>query len=180
MRKLKYETAERSIRPFLKELEHEFASNLGVLKYLSKVKTHVVDAVLEILLDENAEKPQSDKDARKLMQERFLPNLLVARTLEEGAPVVYEQNPTFQNLFGHVDFSTFQGSTYTSYRLIRPGALHKANGGYLLLEADKLLSQPCVVSIKTGVENPANHHRKSIFWVCTIGRGEPATGENSA
>jgi len=142
-RKLKYETAENSIRPFLKELEHEFTSNIGVLKYLSKVKDHVVDAVLEILVDESAES-SNDKDMRKLMVERFLPNLLVPRTADEGAPVVYEQNPTFQNLFGHVDFASFQGSSYTSYRLIRPGALHKANGGYLLLEADKLLTQPLV------------------------------------
>lgn len=161
MRKLKHETAEQSIRPFLKELEHEFASNIGVLKYLSKVKAHVVDAVLEILVDEGNE-TQNDKDSRKLMQERFLPNLLVARLPEEGAPVVYEQNPTFQNLFGHVDFASFQGSSYTSYRLIRPGALHKANGGYLLLEAEKLLNQPLVwsklkLALKTQeitIENP--------------------------
>jgi lon-related putative ATP-dependent protease len=143
LRKLKYETAENSIRPFLKELEHEFTSNIGVLKYLSKVKDHVVDAVLEILVDESVESA-NDKDMRKLMVERFLPNLLVSRTADEGAPVIYEQNPTFQNLFGHVDFASFQGSSYTSYRLIRPGALHKANGGYLLLEADKLLTQPLV------------------------------------
>jgi len=161
-RKLKHETAEQSIRPFLKELEHEFASNLGVLKYLSRVKTHVVDAVLEILANDNSDDQHSDKDAKKLMEERFLPNLLVARSPDEGAPVVYEQNPTFQNLFGHVDFATFQGSAYTSYRLIRPGALHKANGGYLLLEAEKLLSQPLVwsrlkLALKTQlitIENP--------------------------
>jgi lon-related putative ATP-dependent protease len=143
MRKLKNETTEQAIRPFLKELEHEFASNIGVLKYLSKVKAHVVDTVLEILVDESVEN-RNDKDARKLMVEQFLPNLLVSQEHGAGAPVIYEQNPTFQNLFGHVDFASFQGSTYTSYRLIRPGALHKANGGYLILEADKLLNQPLV------------------------------------
>ncbi|WP_448563958.1 AAA family ATPase [Thalassotalea ganghwensis] len=160
-RKLKYETAEQAIRPFLKELEHEFASNLGVLKYLSRVKAHVVDTVLEILVEENNENT-NDKDVRKLMVEQFLPNLLVGRDPQEGAPVVYEQNPTFQNLFGHIDFATFQGATYTSYRLIRPGALHKANGGYLLLDADKLLNQPLVwsrlkLALKTQqitIENP--------------------------
>jgi len=165
-RKLKHETAEQSIRPFLKELEHEFASNLGVLKYLSKVKAHIVEAVLEILVDESGENQQSDKDSRKLMQERFLPNLLVSRSPDEGAPVVYEQNPTFQNLFGHVDFASFQGSTYTSYRLIRPGALHKANGGYLLLEVEKLLNQPMVwsrlkLALKTDqitIENPYSEY----------------------
>ena len=143
LRKLKYETAENSIQPFLAELEQEFASYTGVLRYLSKVKAHVVDAVLEILLDESNES-NNDKEKRKLMVERFLPNLLVAQNAEEGAPVIYEQNPTFQNIFGHVDSASMQGSTYISYRLIRPGALHKANGGYLLLEADKLLTQPMV------------------------------------
>ncbi len=161
LRKLKYETAEQSIRPLIKEMEHEFASNLGVLKYLSKVKTHVVDAVLEILVDESNEN-QNDKDKRKLMVEQFLPNLLIERQPDQGAPVVYEQNPTFQNLFGHVDVATFQGASYTSYRLIRPGALHKANGGYLLIEAEKLLNQPLVwsklkLALKTQsitIENP--------------------------
>lgn len=161
LRKLKYETAEQSIRPLLKEMEHEFASNLGVLKYLTKVKAHVVDAVLEILVDENNEN-QNDKDNRKLMVEQFLPNLLVDRSADSGAPVVYEQNPTFQNLFGRLDVSSFQGAAYTSYRLIRPGALHRANGGYLLLDAEKLLSQPMVwsrlkLALKTQeitIENP--------------------------
>ena len=143
LRKLKNETTEHAIRPFLKELEHEFASNIGVLKYLSKVKAHIVDTVLEILVDENTEN-RNDKDARKLMVEQFLPNLLVPQEANAGAPVIYEQNPTFQNLFGHVDFASFQGSTYTSYRLIRAGALHKANGGYLILDAEKLLNQPLV------------------------------------
>ena len=145
LRKLKYSTAEQSIRPLIKELEHEFTSNIGVLKYLSKVKEHIVDAVLEILVDESNE-TRDDKDSRKVMVERFVPNLLISQEDNHGAPVVYEQNPTYQNLFGHIDFSTFQGSTYTSYRLIRPGALHKANGGYLLLDADKLLTQPLVWS----------------------------------
>ena len=161
LKKLKNETAEHSIQPLLKELEHEFSNNLGVLKYLSKVKLHVVETVLDILVGETNEN-QKAKDNRKLMVEQFLPNLLVAREPNEGAPVVYEQNPTYQNLFGHVDFASFQSSTYTSYRLIRPGALHKANGGYLLLDAEKVLNQPLVwarlkLAIKTQeviIENP--------------------------
>ncbi|WP_441002674.1 AAA family ATPase [Pseudocolwellia agarivorans] len=161
LKKLKNETAAQSIQPLLKELEHEFSSNIGVLKYLSKVKVHVVDTVLDILVGEDNEK-QKAKDNRKLMVEHFLPNLLVAREPHEGSPVVYEQNPTYQNLFGHVDSASFQGNPYTSYRLIRPGALHKANGGYLLLDAEKVLNQPVVwarlkLAIKTQevtIENP--------------------------
>jgi lon-related putative ATP-dependent protease len=160
-RQLKNETAEQAIKPYLTELEQEFTNNQGVLKYLNKVKAHIVEASLEILVSDDDDAP-NDKELRKLMVERFLPNLLVPRDINDGAPVVYEQNPTYQNLFGHVDFSSFQGSSYTSYRLIRPGALHKANGGYLLLDADKLLTQPLVwsrlkLALKTGqvtIENP--------------------------
>lgn len=166
MRRLKHDTAEQNIRPLLKELEHEFSSNIGVLKYLSTVKEHVVDAVLEILCDETNDALVKDKDLRKLMVERFLPNLIVPRAVDSGAPVVYEENPTFQNLFGQVDVASFQGATYTSYRLIRPGALHRANGGYLLLDAEKLLNQPLVwsrlkLALKTQqitIENPYNEY----------------------
>jgi len=165
LKKLKNETAAQSIQPLLKELEHEFSSSLCVLQYLSTVKVHVVETVLDILVGEDNEK-QKKKDNRKLMVEHFLPNLLVAREANEGAPVVYEQNPTYQNLFGHADFSSFQGNSYTSYRLIRPGALHKANGGYLLLDAEKILNQPLVwarlkLAIKTQevtIENPYSEY----------------------
>ncbi len=165
LRQLKNDTAEQGIKPYLTELEKEFSKNEGVLNYLSKVKSHVVDAVLEILVTESDDAP-TDKELRKLLVERFLPNLLVPRDDSQGAPVVYEQNPTYQNLFGHVDFASFQGSSYTSYRLIRPGALHKANGGYLLLDADKVLSQPMVwsrlkLALKTQqitIENPYSEY----------------------
>jgi lon-related putative ATP-dependent protease len=165
LRQLKNDTAEKAVKPYLTELEKEFSNNDDVIEYLAKVKNHVVDAVLEILVTESDDTP-TDKELRKLMVERFLPNLLVPRDDAKGAPVVYEQNPTYQNLFGHVDFASFQGSSYTSYRLIRPGALHKANGGYLLLDADKVLSQPMVwsrlkLALKTQqitIENPYSEY----------------------
>ncbi|WP_394175461.1 Lon protease family protein [Thalassotalea litorea] len=161
MRKLKYDTAEQSIRPLLKELEREFASNLGILKYLKDVQGHLTEAVLDILVEEGSE-GRDDKASRKLMVERFMPNLLVARKPDQGAPVVYEQNPTFQNLFGSIDYTAVQGAVYTNYRLLRAGALHRANGGYLLLDVEKLLAQPLIwshlkLALKTGelsIEHP--------------------------
>ncbi len=161
LRKLKNETAEQAIKPYIEELEKEFSENEGVINYLAKVKSHVIDVVLEVLVTESDDTP-TDKELRKLLVEYFLPNLLVPREKNQGAPVVYEQNPTYQNLFGHVDYTSFQGGSYTSYRLIRPGALHKANGGYLLLDAEKVLSQSMVwsrlkLALKTQqitIENP--------------------------
>lgn len=73
---------------------------------------------------------------------RFLVNLLVGRDPAEGAPVVYEEHPTYQNLMGRVEHISQLGALVTNFQLIKPGALHQANGGYLLLDAFKLLSQP--------------------------------------
>ncbi|MGP1252875.1 MAG: AAA family ATPase [Kiloniellales bacterium] len=59
-----------------------------------------------------------------------------------GAPVIYEDNPTLGNLVGRIEHIAQMGALVTDFSLIRPGALHRANGGYLILDADKLLTQP--------------------------------------
>ena len=144
LRKLKRETAEQGIRPLLKELEHKYASDLGILKFLRQLKPHLIDTVVELLAEESKEEKQDEYDRRSILEEQYLPNILVTHELNSGAPVVYEANPTLQNLFGRIEYSNIQGSVFTNYRMIRPGALHKANGGYLLLDADKMIQQPYV------------------------------------
>src|SRR3546814_7114596 len=59
-----------------------------------------------------------------------------------GAPVVTEDNPTLPNLIGLVENSAEMGALVTDFTLIKPGALHRANGGYLVLDAQKVLMQP--------------------------------------
>ncbi len=79
-------------------------------------------------------------------QEQFLRrygvNVLVDHAETEGAPVVYEDNPTYQNLIGRLEHQAQMGALLTDFTLIKPGALHRANGGYLIIDADKLLLQP--------------------------------------
>ena len=73
---------------------------------------------------------------------RYQVNVLVDRSSKQGAPVVLEDHPTYQNLVGQVEYISHMGTLSTDLTLIRPGALHRANGGYLLLDAYKLLMQP--------------------------------------
>lgn len=73
---------------------------------------------------------------------RFQVNVLVDHSDTEGAPVVFEDNPTYQNLLGRVEHMARMGALMTDFNLIKRGALHRANGGYLLLEARKILMQP--------------------------------------
>jgi lon-related putative ATP-dependent protease len=60
----------------------------------------------------------------------------------QGAPIIYEDQPTYQNLVGRVEHISQMGALLTDFTLIKPGALHRANGGYLVLDARQLLLQP--------------------------------------
>lgn len=144
LRQLKRDTAEQGIRPLLKELEHKYASDLGIIKFLHQLKPHLIDTVVEVLDEETKDDKHDEYDKRTILEEQYLPNIVVSHQHNSGAPVVYEPNPTYQNLFGRIEYTNMQGSVFTNYRMIRPGALHKANGGYLLLDADKMIQQPYV------------------------------------
>ena len=142
LRHLKKDTAEQGIKPLLKELEHQYAADLGILKFLRQLKPHLVETIVEILADDKKDEKHDEYDRRSVLEEQYLPNILVSHELNSGAPVIYEPNPTHQNLFGPVEYTNVSGSVFTNYRMIRPGALHRANGGYLLLDVDKLITQP--------------------------------------
>ncbi|MDP5030277.1 MAG: AAA family ATPase [Paraglaciecola sp.] len=146
LRALKNATAEQGIKPLLKKLEHKYAADLAILKFLRQLKPHLVETIVELLAeekkDEKSDERSDDFDRRTVLEEQYLPNILVSHAINDGAPLIYEPNPSHQNLFGRIEYTNVQGSVYTNYRMIRPGALHKANGGYLLLDVDKLIEQP--------------------------------------
>jgi lon-related putative ATP-dependent protease len=73
---------------------------------------------------------------------RYQVNVLVDNSDTKGAPVVYEDNPTFNGLIGRVEHLAQMGALVTDFTLIKPGALHRANGGYLVLDVRKVLMQP--------------------------------------
>ncbi|APD89826.1 ATP-dependent protease [Alteromonas mediterranea] len=144
LRELDKKTAEHVIKPLIKVFEHKYASELGVMKYLKQLKTALVSAILVIHSEEQKEEKSDDFDKKVFLEEQFLPNVLVSNKLEDAAPVIYEPNPTYQNLFGKIEYTNIHGSVFTNYRMIQSGALHRANGGYLLLDVDQLIEQPFV------------------------------------
>lgn len=73
---------------------------------------------------------------------RYQVNALVTNGKQAGAPIVSEDNPTYSNLIGRVEHIAQLGALVTDFTLIKPGALHRANGGYLLLDVRKVLTQP--------------------------------------
>jgi predicted ATP-dependent protease len=73
---------------------------------------------------------------------RYWVNLMVDHGESHGAPVVYEDHPAFQNLVGRIEYIAQFGALLTDFNLIKPGALHRANGGYVVLDARRVLLQP--------------------------------------
>lgn len=144
-RQLTKQTIENALRPIIKDLEHKYSAELGVVKFLKDMKETLVEIIEEYLSSEaDLEKDDDQVDVKKVLEEQLLPNIFTKQSANAGAPIIYEANPTFQNVFGKIEYSSVQGSVYTSYQMVRPGALHLANGGYLLIEADKLIGQPAV------------------------------------
>lgn len=73
---------------------------------------------------------------------RYKVNLLVDNSKTSGAPVIYEDLPNHQHLVGQIEHHARQGTLYTDFTLIRGGAFHRANGGYLVIDARRVLTQP--------------------------------------
>ncbi len=94
---------------------------------------------------------------------RYEVNVLVQHRTESGAPVVHEDNPTLANLTGRAEHVAQMGTLVTDFSLIKAGALHRANGGFLVLDAQKLFSQPfawealkrSLKAEQISIENPA-------------------------
>jgi len=140
LRQLNEETITLALQPLLAPLSEKYAENAAVCAYLQSVQVNLLRTVVEQLVDDS----KADAVARKLLEEQYAPSLVVGHHAAGGAPVVFEPHPTYDNLFGRIEYSTDQGALYTSYRQLRPGALHRANGGFLILEAEKMLGEPFV------------------------------------
>jgi lon-related putative ATP-dependent protease len=155
---------EQKAQDTLKELDADIAMNsvgylieqmkvkyrgydcLSVLEYLDRVQADIIENV-----DDFKEKDDSDAAAAipwlaRLKSSdntyRYRVNLLVDSSRLEHAPVIIESNPTYYNLVGKVEYQSQLGVLTTNFTRIKPGALHRANGGYLVLQARDLLTSP--------------------------------------
>ncbi|MCP8463895.1 AAA family ATPase [Pseudomonas sp. ZM23] len=140
LRQLNEETITLALQPLLAPLVEKYNNNSGVSAYLQAMQLNLLKTVVDQLVDSDRTDPQRKQG----LQEQYAPNQVIGHHATSGAPVIFESHPTYDNLFGRIEYASDQGALYTSYRQLRPGALHRANGGFLVLEAEKLLSEPFV------------------------------------
>ena len=140
---LNQETLESVSGHQIDELVEKYKDLPDVVAFLEAVRGDMAEN-LDIFLEDGEEQVAiAYASLDKKMPRRYLVNLLVHQKNNE-VPVVVEDNPTYHNLFGYVENVTYKGTVFTDFSLIRPGSLHRANGGYLLMDAVKVLEQPFV------------------------------------
>ncbi|MDZ7594873.1 MAG: ATP-binding protein [Thiobacillus sp.] len=142
VRKLNEEAVLFAVGHLIDDLRRDYADFPAVCSYLNEVQQNVIESMDEFRHPKEAQTGLAALTREPPDFNRFRVNLFVARDGTEGAPVVYEDHPTYQNLIGRVEHIAQLGALVTNFLLIKPGALHQANGGYLLLDAIKLLTQP--------------------------------------
>lgn len=114
-----------------------------VKKHLNEMQNDILEN-LDIFLEDNTEQTSLASAALdKKLPRRYQVNVLVSQT-ENRPPIVVEDNPTYHNIFGYVEHATYKGTVFTDFLLIRPGSIHRANGGVLLIDAAKVLERPFV------------------------------------
>ena len=137
---LNRETAAYAVGALLEALRQHYQDLGEVQDYLQAVEADVVDHAQFFLQAE--EVPVREMEAPGSPFNRYRVNLLVDHAGADGAPVVVLDNPTYQNLVGRIEHQAQMGALITDFTLIKPGALHRANGGYLIIDANKVLLQP--------------------------------------
>lgn len=128
----------------LADLRRRYAELPAVLTFLDAVEADVVESG-DVWRETRQETPDTETlyFTGTLSALRYQVNLLVENAGDSGQPVIYEDLPTLPNLLGRVEYVAHMGTLIADFTHIRAGALHRANGGYLMLDAGKLLSQPC-------------------------------------
>ena len=147
VKELNREVAMFAVGHRIDELSGKYAEFPDVVSYLSAVQQDVVENVEEFRKTEETPQQSAGVPLPRLFTEspvfrRYQVNVLVDRSQSEGAPVIYEDHPTYLNLIGRIEHIAQMGALMTDFSLIKPGALHRANGGYLILDAREALQQP--------------------------------------
>ncbi len=161
-KELNREATRFAIEHLILPLKNKYADLGDVVAHLEAVEADVIEHA-------DAFQPPSEEtpvifmaETRGPSLEQYLVNLLVDNTDTAGAPVVYEDYPYYHNLIGRVEHESHMGSLITNFSLIKAGALHRANGGYLVVQARDVLSQPFAWEALKRALRSGNIHIESL------------------
>ncbi|MFW6154263.1 MAG: Lon protease family protein, partial [Planctomycetota bacterium] len=166
LKELNEEVARDALTPLIDDFKENYKDVDGVEAYLDAVRQDMIDDAEQIVKVQQAAQEPSEQAAGQpggqssggpqgqiqppvppamaaaAVLRRYRVNVLVSHDGNHGAPLVYEDHPNYPNLLGRIEHMVQMGALVADFNLIKPGALHRANGGYLVLDAHKLLMAP--------------------------------------
>lgn len=144
------------VKTRLEAIRETYTDGPEIERFLDDMQADLVENVALFLpqaSDSDDSGPAPDNVAA-LSLNRYQVNVLEDRSGIEGAPVVFEPNPTYANLFGRIDKKAFMGTLATDFTMVQSGSLLQANGGFLIMEVESVLAQPQVwESLKRALQN---------------------------
>lgn len=140
---------EKALKPFLLKLGKKWKHSKEIVEYIHKLLDYITENYTIFLPSEKTEDKKQEV-VRELIKEKqlnlFKINIVVDKSndvkLEKGAPIISLDSPTFAKLFGKIEYSNQLGTLTSDFNSIKAGALHEANGGYLIINAMNLLKVP--------------------------------------
>jgi len=116
-----------------------------IVAYLSEVKSHILENLLDFVETEESQSEEAHFGAEgRDPFVKYKVNVFVDNTNAQGGPVIIESNPTYYNLFGRIEKNVEHGMYLTDFSMIKAGAIHRANGGYLVLNAMDVFKTPTI------------------------------------
>ncbi len=144
--KLNRDVALYAIGHLMDDLMEKYKDTPEVTAYMREVQNDILDNVAQFITRGEEAQQQGPFPLPWMMREapfkKYEVNVIVDNSNAKGAPVVIEQNPTYQNLFGRTEKEAQFGALVTDFTMIRGGALQKANSGYLIMPVEELLRNP--------------------------------------
>jgi len=143
LKELDHRVGLAAIGHIFSELMEAYEENNDVKKYLKAFQEDVLSNLADFRVDhEEQQNPlfMLQQQTQEQSEKRYTVNLLVDNRETEGAPMIYETNPSYYNLVGRVEYENRFGAMVTDFTMIKAGSLHRANGGYLILQARDALT----------------------------------------
>jgi lon-related putative ATP-dependent protease len=151
------EIADYAVTHFIEELKERYRDLDEVPEYLAQVHKDIVDSAVGFRQEEQPTEGLSAAmvaNRREALLKRYRVNVIIDNSNQRGAPVVLEANPTHSNLVGRIEHRSEFGALVTDFTMIKAGSLHRANGGYLVVEMSGLLDyRPAWDALKRSLKN---------------------------
>ena len=140
-----------TINSYINPIRAAYKKNQKIITFLDNIKKDILKNISNFIIEETCTQPTPQSPKPEVVKPwlNYKVNLFVDNSNTEGSPVIMDSNYSYQNLFGKLEYENQYGMLRTDYTMLKSGILHKANGGYLILQAQDLLTnQLCYDTLK--------------------------------